>query len=82
MQLAELCCVSTSFIGEIEIGRKFPSAKTLQKIANALKLKPYQLFFEEEQWNTFDKYNVLTDLMEKLKKTTDNNIEEVIKSYL
>ena len=34
MKLAELCGVSTSFIGEIEIGRKFPvgvhAAKNLQ----------------------------------------------------
>ena len=33
MKLAELCDVSPSYIGEIEIGRKYPSAKTLEKIA-------------------------------------------------
>ena len=48
MKLAELCGVSTSFLGEIELGRKFPSAATLQKIADALGLRPFQLFLEEE----------------------------------
>ncbi len=48
MQLAEFCNVSTSFIGEIEICRKFPSAYTLQKIADALGVRPADLFFERD----------------------------------
>jgi len=82
MKLASLCGVSTSFIGEIEIGRKFPSAKTLQKIANSLHLKPYQLFFTEEDWSTFEKYNVLIEILNKIKVKVTEDIEEIIKSYL
>lgn len=48
MQLAELCNVSTSFIGEIEICRKFPSAHSLQKIATSLGVRPADLFFEQD----------------------------------
>jgi len=46
MKLAEKCSLSTSFIGEIEICRKFPSSRTLERILKALELKPHQLFLE------------------------------------
>lgn len=47
MQLAEKCETSTSYIGEIEIGRKFPSIEMIENICSALEIKPYQLFIEE-----------------------------------
>lgn len=47
MRLAELCNTSTSYIGEIEIGRKFPSVEMIQKIAAALAIQPFQLFMQE-----------------------------------
>ena len=47
MSLAELCNTSTSYIGEIEIGRKFPSVEMIQKIAAALNIQPFQLFIQE-----------------------------------
>jgi len=81
-KLAELCDVSTNYISEIEIARKFPSAKTLQKLANVLGLKPYQLFFSGEEWKTFDKYNELMKIISELKITVGEDIEEVIKHHL
>ena len=38
MKLAETSDLSTGFIAEIEVGRKFPSASSIQKIADALEL--------------------------------------------
>ena len=46
MILAEKAGISLGFLGDIEAGKKFPSAKTLQKIINALEKKPYELFLE------------------------------------
>ena len=48
MKLAELCGTSTSYIGEIEIGKKFPSVEMIQQIAAALHIKPYRLFTDNE----------------------------------
>ncbi|MDR1997224.1 MAG: helix-turn-helix transcriptional regulator [Candidatus Margulisbacteria bacterium] len=48
MKLAELCGTSASYIGAIEIGIRFPSMKLLAKIADALSVKPYQFFLEEQ----------------------------------
>ena len=45
--LAELCETSTSYIGQIEIGNRFPSLEMIEKIAKALNIRPYILFFNE-----------------------------------
>ena len=50
MKLAEKCDTSTSYIGEIEIGRKFPSIEMIESICQALEIKPYQLFLEEDDY--------------------------------
>ncbi|MDR2766941.1 MAG: helix-turn-helix domain-containing protein [Treponema sp.] len=47
MKLAELCNTDVSYIGQIEIGRRFPSMEMIEKIAGALKLAPYRLFMTE-----------------------------------
>ena len=51
MVLAERCETSTSYIGEIEIGKKFPSIEMVQKIADALDIPPYKLFMAEKDIN-------------------------------
>ena len=48
MTLAEKCKTATSYIGEIEIGKKFPSIEMIQKIATALEIPPYKLFMEKD----------------------------------
>jgi transcriptional regulator with XRE-family HTH domain len=48
MKLAESCDTSTSYIGEIEIGNKFPSIIMIEKIAEALQIHPYLLFFDAQ----------------------------------
>jgi transcriptional regulator with XRE-family HTH domain len=46
MKLAELCDSSTSYIGQIEIGNKFPSIEMIEKLAAALNVQPHLLFFD------------------------------------
>jgi transcriptional regulator with XRE-family HTH domain len=47
MVLAEMCNSSTSYIGQIEIGNRFPSVEMLEKMARALQIQPYLFFFDE-----------------------------------
>lgn len=47
MKLADLCETSASYIGEIEIGKKFPSVEMIQKFSDAMNIRPYMLFMEE-----------------------------------
>lgn len=82
MKLAELSDLSTGFIAEIEVGRKFPSSSSLQKIADALGLKPYQLLIDREEKDKFERYNVISELYKELKERIDVELEAVIKKYL
>ena len=52
MRIAELCETSTSYIGEIEIGKKFPSVEMIEKLANALNIKACELFMEDYSQQT------------------------------
>ena len=47
MILADKCGTSTAYIGQIEIGNRFPSINMIEKISAALQVKPYELFMDE-----------------------------------
>jgi len=49
MILAERCGTSTSYIGQMEIGNRVPSLEMIEKIAEALQIRPYLLFFHEDE---------------------------------
>jgi transcriptional regulator with XRE-family HTH domain len=82
MKLAELCNVSTSFIGEIELGKKFPSAETLQKLSDALRLRPFQLFLEDADWRRFERHTVLTSLSRELRRRLEDDVTDTVHKYL
>ena len=52
MKVAELCDTAPSYIGEIEIGRRFPSLKLIEKIARVLDVEPYRFFIDETGENS------------------------------
>jgi transcriptional regulator with XRE-family HTH domain len=49
MKLAELCGTATNYIGEIEIGRRFPSLKLIEKIGQVLEIEPYRFFIDDSE---------------------------------
>jgi transcriptional regulator with XRE-family HTH domain len=51
MKLAELCNTATNYIGEIEIGRRFPSLKLIEKIGQVLETEPYRFFIDDSEKN-------------------------------
>jgi transcriptional regulator with XRE-family HTH domain len=46
-KLAELCETDHRYIGQIETGRRCPSLEYVGKIATALNIAPYRLFYDE-----------------------------------
>jgi transcriptional regulator with XRE-family HTH domain len=49
MKLAELCGTATNYIGEIEIGRRFPSLKLMEKLGQVLEIEPYLFFIDDSE---------------------------------
>ncbi|MFQ3619744.1 MAG: helix-turn-helix transcriptional regulator [Spirochaetales bacterium] len=81
-RLAELCGISPSFMGEIEAGKKFPSAEKLEKIAQVLGVKPYQLMLEEEDMEVLDPFRPYISLYQELKERIVTDLEETIRKYI
>ena len=75
MALAEKCGTSASYIGEIEIGKKFPSVEMVQKFADALNIKPYKLFMEE---NDIYVANLSPQERQRLVEKLQESVEEII----
>jgi transcriptional regulator with XRE-family HTH domain len=46
-KLAELCNTDPAYIGQMENGRRSPSMLYIEKIATALNIAPYLLFYDE-----------------------------------
>ena len=80
MKLAEMCGLSANYIGTIEIGARFPSASSLQKLCKVLALEPYQLFLDDTLEKEFEKYDLLMEVLQKLKKNVSEEIEKTIKT--
>lgn len=76
-QLAEFCNTSTNYIATIETGKKYPSPKTLEKIALALDINAIDLF----QIEIKDENKVLNHeiemIKEKLRYSIDNLLNEI-----
>jgi len=46
--LAEKAGISSGYVGEVEMGRKYPSPEILEQIAAALEVRPYRLLMSDE----------------------------------
>ena len=51
LSLASKAGLTHNFINDIENGKKWVSAKTIGKLAIALRAEPYQFFISESLWN-------------------------------
>ena len=54
--LAEKINSSTTFIGNIEIGKRFPSSKNLDLLAKVLGVKPAALLADEDEQEAYLKF--------------------------
>ena len=79
MKLAEYCDTATSYIGDIEIGRRFPSMDMIEKIAFVLRIEPY-LFFKNKSDNNHnsDTENLFPRLPNSMKKQIKTQIKTQI----
>jgi transcriptional regulator with XRE-family HTH domain len=64
----------SNYLATVEIGGKFPSAETLEKLAVALGLKPYQLFLEEGDVEAFDR----TELVVRYRDRAEGYLVEAL----
>jgi Helix-turn-helix. len=79
MKLAEYCNTATSYIGDIEIGRRFPSMELIEKIADILRIEPYRFFKNQNENNVNSEIeNIFPRLPNSMKKQITTQIKAQI----
>jgi transcriptional regulator with XRE-family HTH domain len=76
--LAERINSSTTLIGNIEIKKRFPSSKNLDRIALALGVKPADLFAEEDESEAHARFAARQERKTELEKTI---LEAIAKAF-
>ena len=83
MKLAECCDTTTSYIGNIETGRKFPSMELIEKMAETLKIEPFNFFVNRTAQNSSPEIiNTYPRLPESMKKEINSQVDTSIKELL
>ncbi|MDR0290598.1 MAG: helix-turn-helix transcriptional regulator [Treponema sp.] len=86
MKLAEYCDTSPGYIGEIEMGRKFPSPEMIENIAGILRIRPYHLFRDRAEKDgdlgNESAYPLLPNAMKsEIKSQISTSISEILGKY-
>ena len=81
-KLAELCDTDPRYIGQLETGRRCPSFAYIEKIAAALSIAPYQLFYDELEtaavvMNLERQRQIKTALIERVSQGIQSVIDEL-----
>jgi transcriptional regulator with XRE-family HTH domain len=79
MKLADMCDTAASYIGEIEIGKKFPSINMVERIAAALKVDAYRLFMDESGKPPYD---AGLDAKNFILHTMPNRVKQEVAAHL
>ena len=74
-QLAEKVNVSTHHIGMIELSRNNPTLELVERIANALNLKTYELFLDPLSPNV-ELERLRQDIKEDMRQLLDETLEK------
>ena len=72
-KLAVLCDTDLSYIGQIEMGKRFPSIKLIEKMASVLDIEAYR-FFMEESGMQYGELNEEEDFLLKIPPKTRNKM--------
>ena len=74
-KLAEKCGAAHSYIRQIECGNRYPSFAFIGKIANALEIEPYQLFFDEAKPGRSAHTKRMESIQKKLLESVSGDIQ-------
>lgn len=80
-ELAEKCSLSTNYLATIEIGGKFPSSDTLDKLASSLGLKPYQLFLDDGDIEAFDRQELIARFSDRAQQNVVQELERTVREF-
>jgi transcriptional regulator with XRE-family HTH domain len=77
-QLAEKVDVSTHHIGMIELSRNYPTLELVERIADALNIKIYELFVEESYSPNKELEQLRQEIKGDMKQLLDEFLEKTL----
>ena len=77
-KLAEKAGISTQYLAMMEIARKFPTAKVLERLAAAMNIKVYELFLIDHSPRE-ELELPRQDIISEMKQTFGDIVEQAIK---
>ena len=78
-ELAERAELSVGYIGEVEMGRKFPSPEKLEAIAKVFEVRAFRLLMGPEDVTDAMGPDAVYETAEKLKKILSDEIDEFVR---
>jgi transcriptional regulator with XRE-family HTH domain len=79
-KLAEKAGISTPFVAMIEVSRKFPTPDVLDRIANALNIKTWQLFAVSPPLDE-EMERLHLDIVKDINQVVANAVKKAIEEY-
>jgi transcriptional regulator with XRE-family HTH domain len=76
-KLAELCGTDHRYIGQIETGTRCPSLDYVERIATALQIAPYRLFYEESDTEDESRDAQFSERKQKVKTMLIDNVTKI-----
>lgn len=76
LHLAEECNLSNVFITELERGRKYPSARTIESLCDVFGVRPYQLFLDDGDLEEIRSELVTDSLADRFEAKMDKILEK------
>jgi len=80
--LAERAEISPGHMNDLEQGRKWVSADTLERLARALSLEPFMLLLPEDRSVEFSSFNLLTDYATTVRENLEGALDESLRKAL
>ena len=78
MELAERAGISPGYVGEVEMGRKYPSPDILERIAAALEVRPYRLLMSDEDVADAAGQDAVYEAADRLKQRLSEGLDELV----
>jgi len=78
-ELAERAGISAGYVGEVEMGRKYPSPEKFEAIAKVLGLRPFQLIMGPDDITDAMGPEAVYATAEKLKKRLSDEIDDFVR---
>ena len=79
LRFSEILNISPNYLNAVENGKNFPSPEVIQNISDALKVFPFQLFYEHQPDHLKSRINSAIPELMSLKQKLNKEIDELIK---